>query len=345
MDRSTPDVSVIIPTRNRADSLRITLECLASADRQGIRTEIIVVDNGSNDHTKDVVAEFQERIPIRYLYESKCGAYGKSHSLNLALDVGGLGEIIAVLDDDMSPAPDWLQGVIGVCQRWPDKDLFGGDIYTIWPSQDVPEWAKSERSQMLILSAGELGEMEAPLPEGRWFGGNHFWFRARVLEGKRRFQDTWLTEPDFELDLIESGFGTMISPKTKCGHRVQPVLLQKTIAMERAKRFGGAEARVRLYPYRETVKQARQLYEHPWFGRFYCMTRLSWWCLQYLASYFYSQAGRGFEQRLMAVYRTGYYWELLWGTFHLARTPRRSGAGNGIGRQGAGRIESLPERP
>ena len=99
--------------------------------------------------------------------------------------MGDLGDVIAVLDDDMSPPPDWFRTVISVCQRWPDKDIFGGDIYTIWPPGDIPEWAKSKGSQRLIFSAGGVGEQEASLPEGRWFGGNHFWFRPRVLDGKR----------------------------------------------------------------------------------------------------------------------------------------------------------------
>ena len=175
----------------------------------------------------------------------------------------------------------------------------------------MPEWAKSKGSQRLVLSAGELGDSEAPLPEGRWFGGNHFWFRSRVLEGRRRFKDVWLTEPDFQLDLLELGFCTLISPKTKCGHRIQPALLQKDVAMERAKRFGVAEARLRVLPYREKVKQARQLRTHPWLGGTYCLVRFLWWCGQYVSSYFFSPDGNGFEQRLMATYRTTYYWELL----------------------------------
>ena len=73
MDESFPHISVIIPTRNRAESLHITLECLASADRESIRAQIIVVDNGSSDGTKDVIAKFQGRISDRYIYEPAQG--------------------------------------------------------------------------------------------------------------------------------------------------------------------------------------------------------------------------------------------------------------------------------
>ncbi|HZH85476.1 MAG TPA: glycosyltransferase family A protein, partial [Phototrophicaceae bacterium] len=48
-----PLLSVIIPTRNRARSLKLLLESLAEPARIGIpETEIIVVDNGSTDETR-----------------------------------------------------------------------------------------------------------------------------------------------------------------------------------------------------------------------------------------------------------------------------------------------------
>src|SRR5207248_3523805 len=83
---SATDISVIICTRNRAASLEITLECLASANRQGISAEVIVVDNAGEDHTRGVVESFTRRIPVRYLYEPALGVFGKSHALNRALD-------------------------------------------------------------------------------------------------------------------------------------------------------------------------------------------------------------------------------------------------------------------
>src|SRR6202043_3935219 len=115
-----------------------TLECLASANRDGIRAEVIVVDNAGGDNTKEVANSFSHRIAVRYLYEPETAGYGKVHALNRALSAGGLGEIVAVLDDDMSPHLDWFQGVKAISERWPDKDLFAGNTYIIWPTDEVP---------------------------------------------------------------------------------------------------------------------------------------------------------------------------------------------------------------
>ena len=46
-------ISVIICTQNRASSLQVTLEHLVAADRDGIRAEVIIVDNAGHDNDKN----------------------------------------------------------------------------------------------------------------------------------------------------------------------------------------------------------------------------------------------------------------------------------------------------
>jgi glycosyltransferase involved in cell wall biosynthesis len=306
------NLTVIIATRNRADSLRVALECLASANRDGIRTEIIVVDNAGRDHTKQVVDSFSQRIPIRYLYEPKLGTFGKSHALNCALDAGSLGEIIAVLDDDMSPDLGWFQGIKAVCERWPDKDLFTGRTFIIWPFENVPGWAgKKGNLQSMLLADQDFGKSDTELKDGRWYLGGHFWFRSRVLARGRRFKDIWVTEPDFQLDLVEEGCGGVATPNVISGHRIQPSLLQKDIALNRARKTGASCAWLRLEPYREKVKQARLLHHHPWLGRLFCLANHLRWRLLYLLSFLYPSDSTRFSKKWTAVERMTTYIELF----------------------------------
>ena len=100
--------SVVICTRDRAASLAETLACLSRLDAGGIEFEVVVVDNGSRDDTVARIGDFRDRLRIRSLHEPEPG---KSHALNRALAAGGLGDVIAFLDDDMSPHRDWLRGV------------------------------------------------------------------------------------------------------------------------------------------------------------------------------------------------------------------------------------------
>ena len=51
------DLAIIIPTHNRADSLRLAMQSVCNLKNEG-KFEFIIVDNNSSDHTKSVVADF-----------------------------------------------------------------------------------------------------------------------------------------------------------------------------------------------------------------------------------------------------------------------------------------------
>lgn len=306
-----PSISVIICTRDRAESLRITLECLERAIRPDIRAEVIVVDNAGQDNTKEVVESFANRLPVVYLHEGKIGNYGKSHALNRALDHGCKGEIIAVLDDDMSPEPGWFEGVADICQRWPDKDLFGGRSYIIWPDARVPGWAMEPKIRGWIFSVQDFRSGDNHLAQGSWYSGNQFWFRSRALRGGRRFNDMWLTEPDFQFRLIEEGYCGVSNAAVSAGHRVQPELLDANAVLRRAEQTGTYFARLRLDPSRRHTKQSRLLGAHPIAGRVFCLLSLVCWRLQLAATHLILNADRRFARRLVATERTANYRELL----------------------------------
>src|ERR1700676_554611 len=103
-------ISVIICSRNRADSLRQTLESLLSpANLELPAWETVVVDNDSDDHTAQVCRDFQEKFPknFRFLVEKE---HGKSKALNSAIAVAK-GDILAFTDDDVVCAVDYIEGI------------------------------------------------------------------------------------------------------------------------------------------------------------------------------------------------------------------------------------------
>ena len=71
--------------------------CLNSLVTQTKKSdEVIVVDNSSNDNTKNVVINFNKQLPIRYIFEPRIG-------IPIARNTGiknAKYDIIAFIDDD-----------------------------------------------------------------------------------------------------------------------------------------------------------------------------------------------------------------------------------------------------
>ena len=98
-------------TFNRADTLRRALDSIAKlTDSDGLfRIEAVVIDNGSTDHTKQVVDSVAEncRFPIRYFFESQPGLpFARNRAVRESR-----GEWIAFFDDDQLTDSGWLSSL------------------------------------------------------------------------------------------------------------------------------------------------------------------------------------------------------------------------------------------
>lgn len=96
-----PGVSVVIPARNDATAL---VRCLAALEGQSVAPlEVIVVDNASTDHTAAVA----HRHGARVVHQERIGIpQAAATGYNAAR-----GDIIARLDADSVPGPDWVQRI------------------------------------------------------------------------------------------------------------------------------------------------------------------------------------------------------------------------------------------
>jgi glycosyltransferase involved in cell wall biosynthesis len=109
-------ISVIVPTRNRADRLDA---CLAALARQTVSPddfEILVVDNGSTDATAARIARWAERRPGLRRVEAPETGVSRARNAGIA---AAQGELLAFVDDDAVAEPRWLVTLLHAYDRWP----------------------------------------------------------------------------------------------------------------------------------------------------------------------------------------------------------------------------------
>lgn len=116
MTPNEPQVSIIIPTYNSAPFLAETLESVFAQTYRNY--EIILVDDGSTDNTRDLVSTYGDRI--RYLHQDNSG--GPARPRNVAIE-HARGKYICVFDSDDLMLPDKLERSVEFLSRYPDLGL------------------------------------------------------------------------------------------------------------------------------------------------------------------------------------------------------------------------------
>jgi glycosyltransferase involved in cell wall biosynthesis/GT2 family glycosyltransferase len=99
-----PTISVVVPTYNRREQLRLTLDALAAQAGLEQRPEVIVVSDGSSDGTDEFLASPDVPLPVVALTQRNAGpAAARNHGVRAAT-----GDIVLFVDDDVVPAPDLI---------------------------------------------------------------------------------------------------------------------------------------------------------------------------------------------------------------------------------------------
>lgn len=119
-----PTVSVVIPTYNRAHCICDTVDSVLAQTFADL--EVIVVDDGSTDNTREVL---EERYGDRIVY-----IYQDNQERSAARNTGirhSKGECVAFLDSDDIWLPDKLQAQMEVANRYPEVGLLYGRVFPI----------------------------------------------------------------------------------------------------------------------------------------------------------------------------------------------------------------------
>jgi glycosyltransferase involved in cell wall biosynthesis len=133
--RFAVDFSVLIPTYNRAETLKRTLQALAAQSAATGEFEVLVVDDGSTDQTPDEVRQLQEKYPVPLHYY-----YQPNRKQGVARNLGAQnakGRFLVFLGDDTVPISEFLEEHRKAHELQDSFHLESSKIvvigYTTWP--------------------------------------------------------------------------------------------------------------------------------------------------------------------------------------------------------------------
>lgn len=183
-------ISVVIPTYNAEKTIGKTLEACLNQDYTG-RAEIIVVDDGSTDGTREVVSKY----PVSYIYQENSGP---AAARNKGWRVGS-GEIICFTDSDCIPHRDWLSKLLRNYQN-DDTGAVGGS-YTI----------ANPESLLACCTQQEITFRHSTMPsEVRFLGSYNLSIKRSVLEAVSGFEEGYrkasAEDNDLSYKMLKHGY-------------------------------------------------------------------------------------------------------------------------------------------
>jgi glycosyltransferase involved in cell wall biosynthesis len=136
-------ISLIVCTRNRAESLPVCLNSIeqAAVANRAVEVELLIVDNGSTDATAAVLLAWQKSTSVRCRV-LPAEQRGLSHARNHGLE-HATGKIIAFTDDDCTVAPDYLTQVERAYAADAGPTLRGGRV-ELGDPRDLPFTIKTD---------------------------------------------------------------------------------------------------------------------------------------------------------------------------------------------------------
>lgn len=185
-------VSVVIPTKDRADLLALTLGSVAAQSRPP--AEVVVADDGSTDHTPEVV-----RAAGAVLLENPAGGWGPSAARNAGFERAS-SPLVHFVDSDDLLLPEALERLAAALERDPDAPFAYGRGLAArrddrgWEPDSLIRPHDAELREPLcslfarcyVPSGGAMVRTEAMRsvggfdPQVRWGEDHHLWVRLAL---------------------------------------------------------------------------------------------------------------------------------------------------------------------
>ena len=182
-------VSVIIPTLNEAIRLPECLSSLQAVWRDGLMLEVIVVDNGSTDGTREIAS----RYGARCLMDAAANVSGLR---NLGVKSAS-GQMIAFLDADCTVERQWLTAAVPLYAR--------GDVSAWGAAPTIPKKATWVQRAWYLVRRKAAGTHEVP-----WLESMNLFVRRRQMIQIGGFNENLVSCEDVDLCYRLARFGKIV---------------------------------------------------------------------------------------------------------------------------------------
>lgn len=167
------DVSVVVPLLNEAGTLEeLVARLKATLEPLGSRYEIVLVDDGSRDGTREILRRLEAGDPSVRVFELTRN-FGQAAAVVCGL-FAALGERVVTLDGDLQNPPEEIPKLLDALEK-------GADIATAKRSQRYESFGRWLGSRAIHFMAKHL--TEAPIED---FGGQFKAYRRAALDATRR---------------------------------------------------------------------------------------------------------------------------------------------------------------
>jgi glycosyltransferase involved in cell wall biosynthesis len=229
-------VSAIICTHNRDRYLGAAIASLLAQDFPHF--EVIVVDNASNDRTREVTESRLSDSRLKYIYEPVTG-------LSIARNTGATaaqGKILAYLDDDAVATPHWLSSLYHAYETNKKLAIAGGKVTLLWQDGTiVPNWLSDSLAGNLGLY--DLGDKMVYIDRpGLTPRGLNYSIRREFLDqiggfdpNLGRVGKNLLSNEELHMTnlALQSGWQVAYLPDALVAHNVAPERVQRSWFLSR----------------------------------------------------------------------------------------------------------------
>lgn len=217
-----PEATVIIPTYNRPEAVKETLDSLEEMETE-IEYDVIVVDDSDNEETRKAVRNHDLNPDYVRPEESK----NLPHARNVGIERAET-DIVAFIDDDVRFYDGWIDAIVSTFEEREDLGAVGGPTLEFEGDGLKNPIIQEDENQNIVTEEGFIKEKStrwvpsAPVETDTLRGANMA-FRKSVMEDIGGFEDGYIDnsfreDTDICVRIQDAGYRIIYNPEAKIEH-------------------------------------------------------------------------------------------------------------------------------